>query len=476
MTERPGAQRATEAPALVVDEATRLNELARQREAAGDNEGAIAAYSQLLDRYPADPDAHNNLAVLLKSANRLPAAIALLQRALNYAPNSAVLYSNLGNMLWLMLAFDESMAAFRRAIELDSARPETFHNLGLLHFSRGDYPAALQCYDRSLALKPGNRLVLWDRTLALLASGDYARGFAEYDVRLDFEERSMGFDVKLRTVRSIPLPLWQGEEIAGRTLYVYAEQGLGDTVQFARFLTLAAQRGARVIFDCQPELLRLLANLPGLAELRPQPSPLPAADFHLPLMSLPARLGVTLDNLPADIPYIVPPPAIVGPGVPRADGTRFAIGIVWAGRPEHANDHNRSMQLEYFLTLANLPGVALYSLQKGSRADDITKLSAHGLVHDLAPQIHDFADTARLILQLDWIITIDSAVAHLAGALGRPGFVLLPFTPDWRWLNGREKSPWYPSLRPIRQPAPRDWAGVMRQVRAALTASLGARS
>ena len=285
----------------------------------------------------------------------------------------------------------------------------------------------------------------------------------------------MGFDRKLRAVRTIPLPLWQGEELAGRTLYVYAEQGMGDTLQFARFLPLAARRGARIIFDCQPELLRLLANFPELATLRTEGSPLPAADFHLPLMSLPHRLGITLATLPAPARYIGAPPASAGPPLPRPPGTRLAIGIVWAGRPQHTNDHNRSITIEHFLTLCALPGVALYSLQKGPRAGDIAELGAQSLVRDLGPQIKDFADTARLIMQLDVVITIDTAVAHLAGALGRRTFVLLPFTPDWRWLGGREDSPWYPSLRLFRQQAPRDWKGVMQRVRDTLARSLAPR-
>jgi tetratricopeptide (TPR) repeat protein len=449
-------------------EALRLYEQARQRSAADDRDGAIELYTQLLERYPPLPDAHNDLAILLKGANRLPAAIAHLRRAIAYAPNEAALHSNLGNMLWMNVAFDEAMQEFRRAIELDPNRPEVYHNLGLLYFSLGEYTEAIASYDRALAMQPDNKLIAWDRSLALLASGDLARGFAAYEVRLDLEDRSMGFDPTLRAVRSIPLPLWQGEGLAGKTLYSYAEQGLGDTVQFARFLTLAARRGARVIFDCQPELLRLLANLPGLAELRPAGSPLPAADFHAPLMGLPHRLGITFDTLPNDVPYLVPPPMIVGPRLTRPPGTRLAVGIVWAGRPAHTNDHNRSMTLEYLLALADIPGVALYGLQVGPRAADIRALSAQGLVHDLSPEIRDFADTARLILQLDRIVTIDSAVAHLAGALARPTFVLVPFTPDWRWLRGREDSPWYPTLRLFRQETPRDWAGVVRRVRAAL--------
>jgi Flp pilus assembly protein TadD len=456
------------------EEASALFDRASACQRAGDADSAFALYCQLLERFPAVPDAYNNLAVILKAQKRLPAAIACLRRALLYAPNAGPLHSNLGNILWMSLDFDAAITEFRRALALDPTRPEVYHNLGLLYFSLGNYQAAVECFDRSLALLPSNRLVQWDRALALLAGGDFARGFAAYDVRFDLEDPSMGFDRKLRAVRSVPLPLWQGEDPAGRTLYIYAEQGLGDTLQFARFLPLVAQRGARILFECRAELMRLLANFPGVAELRPEGAPLPQADFHLPMMSLPHRLGVTLANLPAQVPYVAAP--ATGPVLARPSGTRLAAGIVWAGRPQHTNDQNRSLTLDALLALADLAGLTLYSLQKGQRAADIAAIGAQALVRDLAPAIQDFADTARLMMQLDVVITVDTSVAHLAGALGRPVFVLLPHTPDWRWMGGREDSPWYPTMRLFRQAEPRDWAGVVRRVHETLARPLGAKA
>jgi tetratricopeptide (TPR) repeat protein len=454
-----------------VDEARLLFERANQLQRAGDLEGAFARYCELIERFPSLPDPYNNLAVLLKSQRRIPAAIACLKRALQLAPNSGPIHSNLGNLQWMALEFEDAMASFRRALALDPNRPEVHHNLGLLHFSLCNYRAAIECYDRSLALAPNGRLVLWDRALALLADGDYGRGFAEYDVRFDLEDPSMGFDKKLRRVRTMPMPLWQGEEIAGRTIYVYAEQGLGDTLQFVRFLPLIAQRGARIVFEVPADLARLLANFPGLAQLRLEGNNVPEADFHLPLMSAAHRLGITMASLPGQVPYLVAPP--IGPALSRPAGTRLAAGIVWAGRPQHTNDQNRSLALESLLTLCNLPGLTLYSLQKGPRAGDIAALGARAVVRDLGPLIQDFADTARLIMQLDLVITVDTAVAHLAGALGRPTFLLVPFTPDWRWLAAREDSPWYPTVRLFRQHARRDWTIAIRRIHDTLARSLG---
>ncbi|MGH7089378.1 MAG: tetratricopeptide repeat protein [Stellaceae bacterium] len=445
----------------------RANELVRK----GEHDTALELYCHLIERFPQSPDAFNNIAVLLKGQKQFSAAIGCLRRALTMQPNNAALFSNLGNILWLALEHEDAMAAFRRALALDPRRPEIHHNLGLLYFSLGDFPAAVGCFDRALALKPGTTLVLWDRALALLAAGDYARGFAAYEMRFDLTDPSMLFDPKLRHVPGMKLPMWQGEPLAGRTIYVYAEQGLGDSVQFVRFLPLLAERGARIILDCQRELIRLFASIPGIAELRPEGQPTPQADFHLPMMSLPFRLGITLANLAAHRPYITAPGG--GPKLPRPGGTRLAAGIVWAGRPLHANDANRSMPLDQLLGLFDLPGLALYSLQKGARAADIAAIGARALVHDLGPAIQDFADTAHLIMQLDLVITVDTSVAHLAGALGRPCFVLLPFTADWRWMGRRDDSPWYPSLRLFRQAAVRDWRGVMRRVHDTLSAALG---
>jgi Tfp pilus assembly protein PilF len=452
-------------------EARKLFERAREHRQAGNSDEAIELYSKLIEGRFAVPDAYNDLAILLFSMKRLPAAIACLRRALIYAPQAAIFHSNLGRMLAAENAFDEAMAEYGRALALDPMRPKSHHNLGLLYYRLGNFRAAIECFDRALALDPACRTVLLDRAFALLAAGDWVRGFAGYDERFDLDDPATVPDRQLRSVRRLPLPLWQGEEIGGRTLYVYAEQGLGDTLQFVRFLPLAARRGARIVFDCQPELLRLMRDFPGITELREEGGPLPVADFQLPLMSLPHRLGITLETLPRT-PYLAPPPMDDPPQLIRPPGTRLAAGIVWAGRPQNAADQDRSMTLQHFLGLCDLPGLALYSLQKGARASDIGSQGVQALVQDLGSKDRDLADTAHLVMQLDLVISIDSAVAHLAGALGRPGFVLAPFTPDWRWAGAGAESTWYPSLRLFRQQAPSDWHGVIRRVRDALAQSI----
>jgi Tfp pilus assembly protein PilF len=461
------AQAASQPPA----ELRQLFARANERHRAGDPAAALAIYCELIERFPAFVDVYNNLAVVLKGNKQIGTAIACLKRAVAYAPNSAVLYSNLGNMLWMALEFDAAMAAFRTALTIEPARPETLHNLGLLNFSLGNYKDAVECYEKALALAPTNRTIAWDRALALLSSGDFERGLSAYEIRFDLDDAQFGFDPKLRSVRSTPLPLWHGENLSGRSIFIYAEQGLGDTIQFARFLPMVAERGARIVFDAPPELFRMFAGFPGIAELRKVGAPLPQTDFHLPLMSLANRLGISLANLPAKVPYFAAPAS--GPVLPRPPGTRFTVGLVWAGRARHANDQNRSLSLEEMLGLTDLPGVQFYSLQKGERASEIAALSARPLVRDLSTAIGDFLDTARLVMQLDLVVTVDTAVAHLAGALGRPAFVLIPFTPDWRWMAKREDTPWYPTLKLFRQPAPRDWKSVIARVRDAIARKIG---
>ena len=261
------------------------------------------------------------------------------------------------------------------------------------------------------------------------------------------------------------MPLWAGEPLAGRTILVYAEQGLGDTLQFCRYLAVLAARGARVIFECPPKLMLLLETLTPRPELVPAPvDPAPAADFHIPLLSVPGLVGTTLETIPASPRYLTAPAAArecwrqrLAPLHPRR-----LVGFVSQGNPKYKNDRNRSVAFAEWALLGSLPGVALVHLQHGAAAPP-------GLAAlDLGPEVGDFADTAGLVEELDLVITVDTSMAHLAGALGKSTWLLLPYAPDWRWLRDRSDSPWYPSVRIFRQPRPGDWPAVMAEVAAAL--------
>jgi hypothetical protein len=327
----------------------------------------------------------------------------------------------------------------------------------------GDFPAAIECFDKSLEHKPGNVDVLWDRSLTRLVMGDFERGWPEYEIR---------WRLKHNPPRRFPFPLWEGQEDRRLSLLVHHEQGLGDTIHFCRYLPMVAPKVGRLVFECQAELARLMGTLPGVAEVIPSGRQAPPCDYHVPLLNIPRYFNTTFGNIPAEVPYLRAPDGTVTPTIQRAAGTKLAVGIVWAGKPSHNNDKNRSTALERFLTLADLPGVSLYSLQKGLRTADIQTLGAQALIQDVGSKLTDFAETAALLPQLDLLVSVDTAVVHLAGALGVPTFVLMPYTPDWRWLRGRDDTPWYPTLRLFRQTKPREWDSVFDRVRAAVQALL----
>jgi Tfp pilus assembly protein PilF len=433
---------------------------AMARQKAGDIAGAISLYRRIIDLDPYCGDAYNNLANLLAGQQQVLAAVACLRRAARLAPHSATVLTNLGNYLRLLGRFDEAFMVLGRALELEPDSAAVLFRFALLLEDLGDGEQALAYFDRAIEKQPNSVEMRWTRALVQLRQGDFTGGLAGYEIRFQRPQTRIGH---------FTMPLWQGESLAGRTILVHTEQGFGDALQFIRFIPMVAAMGARVLFSCPPEMMRLMAGFPGIAENLVHGAPMPGVvDFHVPILSLAHRLGITLETIPCAIPYLAPPTGAVGPPVPRGPDTRLAVGIAWAGNPKHSNDANRSMPLEQVFALTDLEGVALYSLQKGARAADLRALGFDAFVRDLDHGIADFADLAAAIMALDVIVSIDSAPVHLAGALGRPAFVLLPAKPDWRWLRGRDDSPWYPTLRLFRQSSPGDWVGVMERVRAAI--------
>jgi hypothetical protein len=405
-------------------------------------------------------------ALQLLEQGKVEAAAACMKRAAATSPTSAETWCNLSIALRMARRFEEACDAIDRALALDPDRPETVESHGILLHNMGDGKGAIRALDRALELSPGNAKTRWNRAIVALANGDLRAGFADHEARREIAELAP---------RRFPMPSWSGERISGRTILVHAEQGFGDTLQFARYLPMLAGKGARVIFAVQPELLRLFQNAPGLAGVISIDGKLPLTDFHVPLLTLPLRFATTLDDVPATVPYITPPQGLQATLV-RAPDTRLAVGIAWAGRPTHKYDRDRSMAIEEFLALSDLPGVALYSLQTGARSQDLAASGAGVLIRDCSAALGDFADTATALTQIDLVVCVDTALAHLAGAMGRSAFVLLPFVADWRWLRQRQDSPWYPTLRLFRQEKPGDWKSVMRCVREAVADLLGPRA
>lgn len=454
----PPLQAVMEAPNSVRQkEALRIFGFAVEQHRIGNLDDALRGYARTLSLDPGMVDAYNNLGVALRAQGKYVAAVAAYQRALAIRPDNPGVYSNMGNALREIGLLRQAREAHRRAIDLAPESAEAVYNLGLVYRDMGRSKDALECFEQVIAVKPDYVECRWDRALLYLNTGDLPRGFKEYEWRWRLDRSPP---------RDLPQPRWDGSDIAGKTILVHQEQGFGDMIQFVRYVPLLKERGAEVIVECQPELARLFASVSGVSKVVATGGAIPPFDVYVPMLSLGHVLGTTVETIPASIPYLAPPevhnihlPAPVG---------QLKVGICWAGKPSHRNDRNRSVGLDYFQDLAGVPGVAFYSLQKGETAGDLESQSCEALISDLGPRLQDFADTASVISQLDLVISVDTSVVHLAGALGRPVWAAIPHAGDWRWLKGRDDSPWYPTLRLFRQEKVGDWDGVFMRIREAL--------
>ena len=405
------------------------------------------------------------MGLILWKMQRLDDAIRHYRRAIELDPSFASAYINLGGVLRDLDRLDEAMEALRTAIAAraeGSGRPTAISASSCTISAASTRPASSM--RRRAACDPGQRAgAMINRAMLLLLNGDYREGFAEYEWR-----RKGGLpDYAPRTFAE---PEWQGEDLAGRTILLHAEQGLGDTLQFCRFVPVVEARGARVVLEVQRPLARLLAaSFPTAVGAR-RGAPLPAFDCHLPLMSLPWRLGTTLDTLPAAMPYLAADPAKVAAWRARLKRRPPASRSGWCGRATRVSATTATARCRSRPLLSHLPARGRVAVQpaEGTAPGRCRALAAHGGITDLAPLLHDFADTAAAVSALDLVISIDSAVAHLAGALARPTWVLLPYALDWRWLRDRADSPWYPTVRLFRQGAPRDWPSALTRLGAAL--------
>ncbi len=437
----------------------------------GDYEAAIAQFKLALAQQPDSAEIYNHLGNTYAAQGDLTAAIAAYRHSLRLKPDVAEVHSNLGNMLQSLGDFEAAFHHFDQAISLQPDYAGAYNNLGIALRNSGRVSDAFAAYAKALECDPNCVEARWNCALNYLLEGDLEKGFAEYEWRLQWQKFR-----QLHPLRPYPQPYWDGSPIASKTLLIYCEQGLGDTIQFIRYVPILAAQGVRVLVECPAALLQLLQGVAGITQLIPQGDPLPDFDYHISLMSLPHRLGTTATTIPADIPYIrvthrreLPPPLHQGSALQK-------IGLVWSGNPANAYNRQRAIPLETLLTLATIPGVQLYSLQKEVTPPDVATLAAHPEMIDLRPAMTDFVDTAALVQNLDLVISVDTAVAHLAGALGKPVWLLLPFAPDWRWQHDRTDSPWYPTLRIFRQPALQDWDSVLLAVRAALQSTPTAES
>jgi tetratricopeptide (TPR) repeat protein len=436
----------------------------------GRRDEAVAAYREAVRLRPGYAEALNNLGLALTEAGEHGTAAVFLRQAARLRPDFAEAHNNLGLALAGLARHAEAEAAYAEALRLDPASVEAHTNLGSAYKDQGRLDEALASYELALWHRPDGATAHWNRALAWLQAGDFARGWPEYEWRWRRARAER---------RRFSGPAWDGGPLEGRTVLLWAEQGLGDTLQFVRYARLVRERGARVVLAAPGTLLPLLGSCPGVDQLVDEQAEAPPFDVQAPLLSLPGLLGTTLGTVPADVPYLAAEPARVARWRGRlAKLPGFRVGIALQGNPRHVGDRHRSVPLDCFAPLAGVPGVSLVSLQKGPGSEQVAALAGRWPVADLGDELDQgaaFVDTAAVVQGLDMVVTVDTAVAHLAGALGRPAWVALSAAADWRWLRGREDSPWYPTLRLFRQERPGEWGPVFARLAAALSQAADAR-
>lgn len=411
--------------------------------------------------HPDVPDLHRNLGVALLRQGKAREAEASLRRALALKPVFVKALLDLAEALGMQGNHAEAVEICRRVAEMQPANAGAWLKLGLLQQASCDVSGANASYEHAIELQPDHVEARLLHALILLLHGDYARGWIEYEWRWQW---------KGRAPRRFPRPRWDGTSLHGQTILLHPEQGLGDSIQFIRYAPMVKALDGRVVCVTHPPLMRLFRDCDGVDQFVETGQPLPHFDVEAPLMSLPGIFGTMLANIPDKVPYIFPP-AQTSPKIEQLfshGGREIKVGLVWAGGPSAKNDLVRSCPWQCFAQLSQVAGVRYYSLQKGLSSADTVSLAERLPLTDLGDVLSDFADTASAISRLDFVISVDTAAAHLAGAMGKPVWILLPSVPDWRWLLDRDDSPWYPTARLFRQRQPGDWHELLQRVTAAL--------
>jgi tetratricopeptide (TPR) repeat protein len=433
-------------------------------------EEAIAEFRRAVALKPDYAEAWNNLGNRLKQQGKAEEAEACYRKALAASPNFVDAWNNLGNLAYRRGRLDEAEGSYRRALAINPNYADGHGNLGIVHMGRCDYDAAIAGFRRALALKrdyPEGRCNL---SQALLVTGNFAEGWPLYEWRWRLPGMSP---------RPFAPPLWNGfDRLEGKTILLHAEQGFGDAIQFARYAGVVERLGAaQVLLEAPRELMRLFRPLArGRVRLVERGKALPGFDLHCPLLGVPGALDVEVATIPGEVPYLAAEPELAARWRARlGDAPGLRVGFVWAGNRQHGNDHNRSVRPLAFKAAFAVEGVRWFCLQRERRDGDAADLAALGPFDDLAPELEDFADTAAALANLDLLVSADTSIVHLAGALARPVWNLVPFSPDWRWLTGREDTPWYPTMRLLRQAAIGAWGPLMERVAADLRDLLAGR-
>ena len=419
--------------------------------------------NKALEFMPHNASCYLNMGNIVQSEGKFADSIKWYQEAINYDAVNKKAYNNIGVALTKLGKLPQAVENLQKAIDLDPQYYEAHNNIGETWRYLGEYEKSFVSCERALSIIPDFVPARWNRSILLLLTGQFEEGWSEYEWRW---KRANTPTRKIDAGK-----VWDGTSFAGKTLFVYEEQGMGDTLQFIRYLPWVKQLGGHVIFEVLTPMIRLVESFQGFDRLwvgmrNVDTRPVDRFDYYIPLLSLPGILNTTLKDIPAEIPYLKSDRQLVQIWKDKIDNQgQFKIGIVWAGHPYHTNDRNRSVLLSAFLSLKEIKGVKLFSLQKDKYEKWTDADLEQVFEQDLGGQISDFADTAAIIENLDLVISVDTAVVHLAGALGKNVWTLLPFSPDWRWMIDRDDSPWYPTMRLFRQPAPGDWDSVFKNVK-----------
>jgi tetratricopeptide (TPR) repeat protein len=429
--------------------------------AVGRAQDALAAFDEVLASIPRHAPARLTRGLALAALGRHQEAVADFEAAVAIPPAIPAAHYNYGTSLSALGRYAEAVAAYDRALSIAPDHVNAWNNRGLALQALNRFDDALTSYSKALELQSDYADAHFNQALVLLTVADFRRGFAEYEWRW----RRTGMPAQGRG-----RPLWLGEyPLGGRTILLHAEQGLGDTIQFARYVPLLARTGAKIVLEVQPQLKELLGQIEGVCAIVARGEPLPSFDVHCPLGSLPLALKTEPATIPAEIPYLRPGDAHMAKWRARLEALgRPRVAVAWSGNVQHVNDRNRSIPLSDLTPLWSIGSVRFLAVQRDLRSGDAELLAREPRVTQIGTELDDFADTAAVLALVDLVITVDTSVAHLAGAMGRPVWILVPFSPDWRWTLSGETSGWYPTARLFRQLSLGDWDGVIERLRSKL--------
>ncbi|MBT4838197.1 MAG: tetratricopeptide repeat protein, partial [Methylococcales bacterium] len=417
---------------------------------------ALKLYKEHLKLNPKHLEALNNMGVLLYESGKYNESTKCFEQAIQINPDHAMSYYNKGYIQLLKHQNDKAENYFRKACQLNNKFAESFNNLGMVLRDKGEYHEALTCFNHTIHLDPTHTKAHYGKALILLLKGEFKQGLIEYEWRWKHEDNSP---------RKSDKPLWNGEDLNYQTLFVYTEQGFGDAIQFIRLISNIKEKypACHLLFECKKPLFSLFQTAVDINELFIQGQAISNYHYHIPLLSILSILDITFETIPTFKPYLFSaPPYSIQLNLKK---DRLNVGFVWAGNPQHINDYNRSSNLKAYSILFQYKNIDFYSLQKGIRANEITQYLTLSNVHDLSHHINSFADTAEIISQLDLIISVDTSTTHLSAALSKKTWLLLPYIPEWRWLENRSDSPWYPSIKIYRQSSINNWQELLYQVK-----------